>query len=91
MHVYEVRPRTDKRDFDLISDSLPFGWLWYGERNAIGNAIGYAEHCSRSHILLKFAPRRMKVKRPPNNHDVGVQICYLATERDAFPRTLSAS
>jgi hypothetical protein len=24
MHVYEVRPRRDKRGFDLISDALPF-------------------------------------------------------------------
>src|SRR5881396_1727674 len=24
MHVYEVRPRKDKRGFDLISDALPF-------------------------------------------------------------------
>jgi hypothetical protein len=28
-HVYEVRPRRDKRGFDLISDRLPFGGLWY--------------------------------------------------------------
>jgi len=28
-HVYEVRPRKDKRGFDLISDGLPFGRLWY--------------------------------------------------------------
>jgi hypothetical protein len=27
MHVYEVRPRRDKRGFDLISDVLPFGRL----------------------------------------------------------------
>jgi hypothetical protein len=27
-HVYEVRPRSDKRGFDLISDALPFGGLW---------------------------------------------------------------
>jgi hypothetical protein len=27
MHVYEVRPRKDKRGFDLISDVLPFGRL----------------------------------------------------------------
>jgi hypothetical protein len=48
-HVYEVRPRNDKRGFDLISDVLPFGRLWYGGPNAASNAIGYAEHCSRSH------------------------------------------
>jgi hypothetical protein len=49
MHVYEVRPRKDKRGFDLISDALPFGRLWHGEPNAIGNAFGYAKHRSRSH------------------------------------------
>ena len=48
-HVYEVRPRKDKRGFDLISDALPFGRLWYGEPNAISNAIGYAKFRSRSH------------------------------------------
>jgi hypothetical protein len=48
-HVYHVRPRKDKRGFDLISDVLPFGRLWYGEPNAISNAIGYAQHRSRSH------------------------------------------
>ena len=25
VHEYEVRPRNDKRGFDLISDTLPFG------------------------------------------------------------------
>ena len=39
MHVYEVRPRRDKRGVDLISDALPFGRLWHGEPNAISNAI----------------------------------------------------
>ena len=48
-HAYEVRPRKDHRGFDLISDVLPFGRLWYGEPNAITNAIGYAMHSSRSH------------------------------------------
>jgi hypothetical protein len=33
---------------DLISDVLPFSRLWYGEPNAISNAIGYAKHRSRS-------------------------------------------
>ena len=49
MHVYEVRPRKDKRGVDLISEVLPFGRLWYGDANAVANAIGYAEHFSRSH------------------------------------------
>ena len=49
MHVYEVRPRKDKRGVDRISDMLPFGRLWYGEPNAVGNSVGYAKHCSRSH------------------------------------------
>jgi hypothetical protein len=49
MNSYEVRPRKDKRGFDLISDVLPFGRLWYGEPNAASNAIGYASQYSRSH------------------------------------------
>jgi hypothetical protein len=40
MHLYEVRPRKDKRGVDLISDALPFGRLWYTQ---ISHAIGYAE------------------------------------------------
>ena len=47
--VYEVRPRKDKRGVDLISDVLPFGRLWYDGLNVISNAVGYAEHFSRSH------------------------------------------
>jgi len=31
---------------------LPFGRLWYGEPNAIRNAIGCAQHFSRSHDAL---------------------------------------
>jgi hypothetical protein len=33
----------------LISDALLFGRLWYGEPDAINNAIGYAKFFSRSH------------------------------------------
>jgi len=44
-----VRPRKDHRGFDLISDALPFGRLWYGDPNAISNAVGYAKFVSRSH------------------------------------------
>jgi hypothetical protein len=49
LHVYEVRPRKDKRGVDLISDALAFGRLWYDGPNAASNAIGYARQYSRSH------------------------------------------
>jgi hypothetical protein len=41
--------RKDHRGVGLISDVLPFGRLWYGEPNAVANAVGYAMHRSRSH------------------------------------------
>jgi len=44
MHVYEVRPRKDRRGVD-ISDALPFGRLWY---EGPDHAIDYAMHYSRS-------------------------------------------
>jgi len=46
MHVYEVRPRKDKRGVDLISEALPFGRLWYTKPD---DAIGYAMHSSHSY------------------------------------------
>ena len=53
-HVYEVRPRSNKRGVDLISDVLPFGRLWYGEPDAVSNAIGYAKFRSRSlHAVIR--------------------------------------
>jgi hypothetical protein len=48
-HVYAVRPRKVHGGVNLVSDALPFGWLWYGEPNAVRNEIGYAMHYSRSH------------------------------------------
>jgi hypothetical protein len=50
-HLYEVRPRKDKRGVDLISDALPFGGLWHGEPDAISNAIGSAKFYSRPALL----------------------------------------
>jgi hypothetical protein len=48
-HVYEVRPSKDGR-VALISDVLPFRCAcWYGEPDAVSNAIGYAKLHSRSH------------------------------------------
>ena len=40
--------RSDNRGADLICDALPFDQLWYGEPDAISNAIGYAKFYSRS-------------------------------------------
>jgi hypothetical protein len=42
----------DHRGVDLISDALPFSRLWYGEQNAISNAIEYAKFFSRSHYAV---------------------------------------
>ena len=39
---YEVRQRSDHRGVDLISDALPFDKQWYGEPNAINNAVNCA-------------------------------------------------
>jgi hypothetical protein len=36
----------NKRGFDLISDALPFGSLWYTEPH---HAVDYAKFYSRSH------------------------------------------
>jgi hypothetical protein len=44
--VRSPSPRKDRRGFDLISDVLPFGRLWYDTPD---NAICYAMHRSRSH------------------------------------------
>jgi hypothetical protein len=40
MHLYEIRPRKNKRGVDLISEVLPFGRLWYGGPGTVTNAIG---------------------------------------------------
>jgi hypothetical protein len=51
--------RKGKRGVDLISDALPFGWLCYGDPNAIGNAISYATFYSQgvcsSSMVWNFA------------------------------------
>jgi hypothetical protein len=48
-HVYEGRPRKDHRGFDLISDALPFGRLWYTKPD---HAVGYAKFRSPSNLAL---------------------------------------
>jgi hypothetical protein len=49
LHTFTKSDRAkDHRGVDLISDALPFGRLWYGEPNAISNAIDYAKFYSPS-------------------------------------------
>ena len=58
-HDYEIRPRKDKRGFDLVSDALPFGHLWYLEVDA---AIAYAKFYSRSdHVVIHVYDESGKV------------------------------
>jgi hypothetical protein len=45
MPAYEIRPRKDHRGVNLISDTLPFGRLWYDKPD---DAIDYAKFRSRS-------------------------------------------
>jgi hypothetical protein len=56
--AYEIRLRTDRDGFDLISDRLPYGPIWYAGPDAVRNAVAYAKYrsWSRSHnaIILVF-------------------------------------
>jgi hypothetical protein len=45
---HRLKTRKDHRGVDLISEALPFGRLWYDGPVALSNAIGYAQHYSRS-------------------------------------------
>ena len=55
MHLYQVRPRKDRRGVDLISEVLPFGRLWYTKPD---DAIGYATFYSRSNdaVICVYDP-----------------------------------
>ncbi len=58
-HVYDVRPRSDKRGFDLISDALPFGRLWYEQAL---DAIEYAKFYSHPHdAVIRFCDQACNV------------------------------
>jgi len=88
-HVYEVRPRKDKRGVNLISDALPFSRLWYGEPNAISNAIGYAEHRSRSHdavirVYDAAGPSSRRTSRPCQKGVERITYCSERNQRKAM-------
>jgi hypothetical protein len=46
--VYEIRPREDRDGFDLISDRLRYGPIWYAGPDAVRRAVAYAKYRSRS-------------------------------------------
>jgi hypothetical protein len=51
-HVYEIRPRKDRRGLDLISDRLPLGLLRFEGADAFVDAVNYAKFCSPSHAII---------------------------------------
>ena len=46
--VYEIRPRKDRNGFDLISDRLRRGPIWYAGPDAVRNAVAFAKYRSLS-------------------------------------------
>jgi len=52
IHIYEIRPRSDRQGFDLSSYALPYSPLWYRGPNAIRDAIRYAKSYSESHPVV---------------------------------------
>jgi hypothetical protein len=48
--VYEIRPRRDRDGFDLVSDGLRRGPIWYAGTDAVRNAVAFAKYrsCSRA-------------------------------------------
>ena len=51
-HVYEIRPRKDRRGIDLIGERLPLGVLWFEGPDAIEDAVNYARAFSHSHPAI---------------------------------------
>src|SRR5262249_22475740 len=73
-HVYEVRPRKDKRGVNLVSDVLRFGRLGHTEPD---DAIEYAKPRSRSHHAV------IRV------YDAAGNVIKTHEHKARLPRTLS--
>ena len=50
--VYEIRPRKDRDGFDLVSDRLRYGPIWYAGPDAVRCAAAYAKYCSHSNRAI---------------------------------------
>ena len=72
-HVYEVRPRKDHRGVDLISNVLPFGRLWYADRDAIGGGRGARkfERALSIHFHLRLSHERARSRDCSDIHLAG--------------------
>ena len=51
-HVYEIRPRKDRRGLNLISDQLPLGLLRFEGPDAFVDAVNYAKFYSPCHAII---------------------------------------
>jgi len=52
IHIYEIRPRADRHGFDLSSDALRYGPLWYRGPNAIIDAVHHARSYSQPNPVV---------------------------------------
>jgi hypothetical protein len=52
--VYDIRPRKERDGFDLVSDRLQDGPIWYAGPDAVRCAVAYAKYrsLSRSHRAI---------------------------------------
>jgi hypothetical protein len=89
MHVYEIRPRKDKRGVDLTSDVLPFGRLWYTKQD---DAVEYAKFFSRSHhaVIRVYDDAGNVINLHRNNPPCWVlfRTCSETSRRDYRRRTM---
>jgi|SRR5215813_4124396 len=96
LHIYEIRPRTDKHGFDLRSDALRYSPLWYRGSNPIVDAVGYARSYSRSHpvVIRVYDPtgnviETLEYGRVPNFVTLIVQLRRTFDKRaQSIPKTL---
>jgi hypothetical protein len=64
-HVYEIRPRKDKRGVDLISDVLPFGFIRIENFPKSGlNWVSSSICCCSSLSSFRCAPERGSICCP---------------------------
>jgi hypothetical protein len=81
---YEVHPRKDKRGVDLISDVLPFRWLWYTKPD---DAVGYAKFRSRSHdAVIRVYEEAGKVIETTRATSRSRSALVLRSSTDCWPR-----